>query len=73
MVTAPDQRQLLSIVVPCYNEEESFPALRAALTSVAAELEKEVLRVELVFVDDGSRDGIVVINAVIHICGVQLQ
>ncbi len=57
MVTALDQRQLLSIVVPCYNEEESFPALRAALALVAAELEKEALRVELVFVDDGSRDG----------------
>ena len=46
---------LVSIVVPCYNEEEVFPLLREALEGVAAKLQP-AHRVELVFVDDGSTD-----------------
>jgi dolichol-phosphate mannosyltransferase len=45
---------LLSVVVPCYNEEAALrtthPRLVAALDGVAAE------RYEIVYVDDGSRD-----------------
>jgi glycosyltransferase involved in cell wall biosynthesis len=44
----------LSIVVPFYNEEESIAELYERLTAV---LRKTRLRYELVFVDDGSRDG----------------
>jgi dolichol-phosphate mannosyltransferase len=46
---------LISLVVPCYNEAEVFPHLRAALVDLASRLEPRY-RVEFVLVDDGSRD-----------------
>lgn len=49
-------KALVSIVVPCYNEDEVIAEttrqLRAFCDSVAAEVETELL-----FVDDGSKDG----------------
>jgi dolichol-phosphate mannosyltransferase len=45
----------LSIVIPCYNEEESLPHLRAKLCGLGAQLPGHTL--EFVFVDDGSTDG----------------
>lgn len=51
----PKATPLLSIVVPCLDEEEVFPQLRAALVEVAKELEPEY-EVEFVLVDDGSTD-----------------
>jgi len=45
---------LLSIVLPVYNEQEVLPALFAALPPV---LERIGCEYELIFVDDGSRDG----------------
>jgi dolichol-phosphate mannosyltransferase len=45
---------LLSVVIPIYNEEEALPALLPALRRVLDVLEYDY---ELVFVDDGSRDG----------------
>ena len=45
---------LLSVVLPSYNEQASVP--RAAKT-VAAILEGEGIPFELIFVDDGSKDG----------------
>ena len=45
---------MLSIVVPCYNEQEALPIFYKAVSKVAGEL-KEV-RLELIFVNDGSRD-----------------
>ena len=44
----------LSIVVPCYNEEEAIPLFYEACAAEAAKLPAEV---EWWFVDDGSRDG----------------
>lgn len=44
---------LISIVVPVYNEEESLQKLHAELSSVAAEHGYEL---EMLFVDDGSTD-----------------
>jgi glycosyltransferase involved in cell wall biosynthesis len=44
----------LSVVVPLYNEEANIDELYARLSSVLHELGK---RYELIFVDDGSRDG----------------
>ena len=51
---------MLSIVVPCYNEQESLPLLADALARVAPELKVRPCAptsVELVLVDDGSCDG----------------
>jgi glycosyltransferase involved in cell wall biosynthesis len=44
----------LSVVIPCYNEEESLPALFEALDRAMPKLEKSF---EVIVVDDGSRDG----------------
>lgn len=45
----------LSIIVPCYNEEQGIPNLVAQLNPVIEQL-KENYNVELIFVDDGSTD-----------------
>jgi dolichol-phosphate mannosyltransferase len=45
---------LLSLVIPAYNERESLAALFAEIAEVAAGLD---VRVEVIFVDDGSKDG----------------
>jgi dolichol-phosphate mannosyltransferase len=50
---APDP-QVLSLVIPVYNERESLLALHTEIAEVAAKLTE---RVEIVFVDDGSKDG----------------
>ncbi len=54
-INNPDGR-LLSIVVPCYNEEEVLAETLRRLSETAETLEARGLKVELVFVDDGSRD-----------------
>ncbi len=46
---------ILSLVVPCYNEEEAAPLFYQAVQPVAAQLEP--LQLEILFVDDGSKDG----------------
>jgi dolichol-phosphate mannosyltransferase len=46
---------LLSLVVPCYNEEEVFSALELALLELGRALEGRA-RLEFVLVNDGSRD-----------------
>ena len=46
---------LLSIVVPCFNEEQALPELLRRLSAVGEDIPAAEL--ELVFVDDGSRDG----------------
>ena len=48
-------RSLVTIVVPCFNEEETIPMLREVLERLLARL-AERYEVELLFVDDGSRD-----------------
>jgi glycosyltransferase involved in cell wall biosynthesis len=44
----------LSVVIPCYNEEESLPALLQALDAALPGLERTY---EVIIVDDGSTDG----------------
>lgn len=46
--------KLLSIIVPCYNEEPVLQLFYDAIQKVAPDLPTEL---EFVFVDDGSRDG----------------
>lgn len=45
---------LLSVIVPCHNEER---ALRELVAQVGAAVEKAPVDLEIVLVDDGSRDG----------------
>lgn len=46
---------MISIVVPCYNEEEALPHFKAAFDAVSAEMPDAGF--ELLLVDDGSSDG----------------
>ena len=49
--------RLISVIVPCYNEEAALPLFLDALRKVGAELYDEfACNTELLFVDDGSRD-----------------
>ncbi len=49
------EKKLLSLIIPCYNEEESLPFLFDELTKVA-EVLSERYRSEFIFVNDGSKD-----------------
>lgn len=51
----PPKTQLLSLVIPCYNEDQVITETLRRLKGFCAELVD--LEVELIFVDDGSRDG----------------
>lgn len=44
----------ISIIIPCFNEEEALPFFYNEIDRVAAELREEML--ELIFIDDGSKD-----------------
>jgi glycosyltransferase involved in cell wall biosynthesis len=54
MESKPDKSELISIVLPVLNESESLEELGKALLTVAA---THGLDLEVIFVDDGSRDG----------------
>ncbi len=47
-------KMMISIIVPCLNEEEVLPLFYQALEALLPDLETEI---EYVFVDDGSSDG----------------
>lgn len=46
----------VSLVIPCYNEEDSLPPLLAKLDGVVGDLERRGIRAEIIMVDDGSLD-----------------
>ena len=48
-------KKLLSVVVPCYNEEAVLPVFYQEITKIANEMSE--VNFEFVFVDDGSSDG----------------
>ena len=50
---------LLSVIVPCYNEEENVACFYEELMKNRPFFEKEGLEVEILYIDDGSRDGTV--------------
>jgi len=50
-----ENKSLISIIVPIYNEEENIPEFFMAIKKILANLE-EKYDFELVFIDDGSRD-----------------
>ena len=49
-----EDRMLVSLIVPCYNEEEALPFLYNALCDVRKEVTDHTF--EFIFVNDGSRD-----------------
>jgi len=51
----PTNRELISVVIPVFNEEDGIDQLRARLLTLRA-LWKDTAEVEFVFVDDGSSD-----------------
>ncbi|MDO4295784.1 MAG: glycosyltransferase family 2 protein [bacterium] len=51
-----ESRKLLSIVVPCLNEEAALPLFFEETQKVLVTL-REQYRYEMIFVDDGSKDG----------------
>ncbi|MGH9387231.1 MAG: glycosyltransferase family 2 protein [Vicinamibacterales bacterium] len=54
-MTSPRRR--ISVVIPVYYNEESLPPLFNELVAIEGELGKRGLDLEVIFVDDGSRDG----------------
>ena len=52
-------KSLMTIVVPCYNEEEVLPLFMKAITRVREKLASDAYGclTELIFIDDGSKDG----------------
>ncbi len=46
--------ELISIVVPCYNEQEALPPFYKEITKTAAQM--DYVKFEFIFVDDGSKD-----------------
>ena len=44
----------ISLIIPCYNEEESLPPLYAELKNVTAQMQE--YEFEMLFIDDGSKD-----------------
>ena len=49
-------KKLLTIIVPCYNEEESLPLFYQAIKNLEGEGKLSAVDIEFLFVDDGSRD-----------------
>ena len=48
--------KLLSVIVPCYNEQETVEDFYAELNKVVPYFKEKDIEVELLFVDDGSKD-----------------
>ena len=48
------EKKILSVIVPCFNEEEALPMFYQAIKKTADKMEN--LDFELLFVDDGSKD-----------------
>ena len=52
-MTEPSEKYI-SVIVPCFNEEEALPAFYSAVTET---MRGAGLKYELIFIDDGSTDG----------------
>lgn len=49
-----DTKEKISVIVPCYNEEESIPLFYEEITKLANEM--EYVDFEFIFINDGSKD-----------------
>ncbi len=58
------KQSLLSVLVPCYNEEESLPLFYEAIFKVAENMAE--LNFEFIFINDGSRDQTLTILKNLH-------
>ena len=45
---------MISVIIPCFNEEEALPVYYEAMTKVMEQM--DMAEFELLFVDDGSTD-----------------
>lgn len=54
-----ENHSILTVVVPCYNEQESVPLFYRELVKLNTFFEDNSLELELLFIDDGSKDGTV--------------
>ncbi|MBQ7858832.1 MAG: glycosyltransferase, partial [Faecalibacterium sp.] len=51
------KQELISIVVPCYNEQEALPLYYKAFDALRQKMQAAYpVEFELILVDDGSRD-----------------
>ena len=58
---------LISLVVPCYNEEESLPIFYKEASKIAQQMGiSHGADFEFIFVDDGSRDGTLRVARELH-------
>lgn len=48
---------ILTVVVPCYNEEQALPYFMPEIQRVAAQMSSKQVELEILLVNDGSRDG----------------
>lgn len=49
-----EQKETLSLIIPCYNEQEALPIFYKEVSRVLAQMD---CRAEIIFVNDGSTDG----------------
>ena len=47
-------KEIISIIIPCYNEEESVPLFYNKITELADEM--NYVDFEFIFINDGSKD-----------------
>lgn len=52
-----ERHRKLSVIVPCYNEEKALLLFNGALMTQLRKLDAEKYDYELIYIDDGSRDG----------------
>ncbi len=71
---ADDPSRCLTIVIPAYNEAEALPHTHLVFARLARELqEAHGLNVELLYVDDGSRDGTDAVLAMLPPQGIDMR
>ena len=53
-----EDKKLISVIVPCYNEEEVLPLFYKEITKTTVQMQKKYpeLEFEYLFIDDGSKD-----------------
>lgn len=53
------EKELISVIVPCFNEQEVLPMFYDTIVGIAAEMQQKhtQLDFEFLFINDGSRDG----------------